>query len=200
MRDKRRPAIGCPDLDTATAPIVSAPTRAAERTGNACCNRRIRRPRLRFAEMLDTTIVSLMPGPPWGAGVGFGEAEGPAVLVWRGSPRLGEVAPQGVGTAESAVNRHRGDGVVAAFEETCGKQDALPVHPRGGGGAGALPEAAGECARGHRCAGREGIDGQRLVEVPEGPLQHPGRSLRIRQPRRAAALCAFSPMFPVHLG
>jgi hypothetical protein len=38
--------------------------------------------------MLGTAIVSfLIPGPSWTAGVGFGEAEGPAVLVWCDSPR-----------------------------------------------------------------------------------------------------------------
>jgi len=100
--------------------------------------------------MPGSAIVSfLMPGPSWSAGVGFGEAEGPPVLAWCDSPCLDEVAPQGVGAAESAVNRYRGDGVVSAFEEACGEQDALPVHPRDGGGAGALPEAAGECARRH---------------------------------------------------
>ena len=101
--------------------------------------------------MPGTAIVSLlrMSGPSWSAGVGFGEAEGPPVLVWCDSPRPGEVAPQGVGTAESAVNAHRGDGVVAALEEACGEQDALPVHPRGRGSAGSLPEVAGEGARGH---------------------------------------------------
>jgi hypothetical protein len=44
-----------------------------------------------------------------------------------------------------------------------------------GGGAGALPEAAGEGARRHRSASREGIDGERLVEVQEGPLQDLGQ-------------------------
>ena len=98
--------------------------------------------------MLGAAIVSfLIPGPSRSAGVGFGEAEGPAVLVWCDSPRPDEVAPQGVGAAESAVDGHRGDGVVAAFEEACGEQDALLVYPRAGGGAGALPEAAGEGAR-----------------------------------------------------
>ena len=66
-------------------------------------------------------VVSfLMTGGSWSAGAGFGEAKGPAVLVWCDSPCLDEVAPQGVGTAESAAGLHRGDGVVAAFEEACG--------------------------------------------------------------------------------
>ena len=94
-----------------------------------------------------------------------------------------EVAAQRRGRAEPALLGHPVDRQVARLEQALGVQHPLaqqPLHRRRAGG---RPEPAGEAARAEHRPGRQVVDGHRLVEVGDDPVERPPDRVVGRQRR-----------------